>query len=174
MTFLINVLQTLSDDTKDDNPEADNVLQVSSPASPPVISLLSPKAMETAGRILRFEEEHREKAKVGHAKSSLLIEKDADSTSPDWLLKSFGSACTHTAARDAGEAGSRGGECRVGAAETLRGVHGAEAEAGVSECEGHDGQRVRASNNKHANITADISFVFTIIKMFHIWNVLVF
>ncbi|XP_004086506.1 nucleoporin GLE1 [Oryzias latipes] len=34
------------------------------PVSPPAISLLSPKAMETAGRILRFQEEQREKAKI--------------------------------------------------------------------------------------------------------------
>lgn len=47
----------------DDTPEAD-VSEVSSPVSLPVISLLSPKAMETAGCIVRFEEKHREKAMV--------------------------------------------------------------------------------------------------------------
>lgn len=55
--------QTCSDEAKDENPEED-VSEVSSPASLPSISLLSPKAMETAGRIIRFEEEHREKAKL--------------------------------------------------------------------------------------------------------------
>lgn len=37
---------------------------VCSPASLPAISLLSPKAMETAGLIIKFEEEQREKAKL--------------------------------------------------------------------------------------------------------------
>ncbi|XP_008298095.1 mRNA export factor GLE1 [Stegastes partitus] len=55
--------QDFGDETKDENPEED-VSEVSSPALLPAISLLSPKAMETAGRIIRFEEEHREKAKV--------------------------------------------------------------------------------------------------------------
>ncbi|XP_069580273.1 mRNA export factor GLE1 isoform X1 [Brachyistius frenatus] len=53
----------VSDEAKDENPDSD-VCEVSSPPSPPPISLLSPKAMETAGRIIRFEEEHREKAKL--------------------------------------------------------------------------------------------------------------
>uniref|UniRef100_A0A7N9AV14 mRNA export factor GLE1 n=1 Tax=Mastacembelus armatus TaxID=205130 RepID=A0A7N9AV14_9TELE len=39
-------------------------LEASSPATLPAMSLLSPKAMETAGHIIRFEEEHREKAKM--------------------------------------------------------------------------------------------------------------
>ncbi|XP_047448014.1 mRNA export factor GLE1 [Mugil cephalus] len=56
--------ETVTEETKDENPEADNILQVSSPVSPPVISLLSPKAMETAGHILRLKEEQREKAKL--------------------------------------------------------------------------------------------------------------
>lgn len=47
-----------------------------------------------------------------------------------------------TAAGGARAAGGGGGELRVGAAEALRGVHGAEAEAGVPEHEGHDGPRV--------------------------------
>ncbi|GLD61418.1 nucleoporin GLE1 [Lates japonicus] len=55
--------QVISDEAKDEDPEAD-VSEVSSPVSPPAISLLSPKAMETAGRIIRFEEERREKAKM--------------------------------------------------------------------------------------------------------------
>uniref|UniRef100_A0AAQ5WYX2 mRNA export factor GLE1 n=1 Tax=Amphiprion ocellaris TaxID=80972 RepID=A0AAQ5WYX2_AMPOC len=55
--------QTSNDEVKDENPEED-VSEVSSPALLPSISLLSPKAMETAGRIIRFEEEHREKAKL--------------------------------------------------------------------------------------------------------------
>ncbi|XP_070760483.1 mRNA export factor GLE1 [Enoplosus armatus] len=41
-----------------------DVSDVSSPASLPAISLLSPKAMEMAGRIIKFEEEQREKAKM--------------------------------------------------------------------------------------------------------------
>ncbi|XP_042344836.1 nucleoporin GLE1 isoform X2 [Plectropomus leopardus] len=55
--------QAVSDEAKDEDPEAD-VSEVSSPASLPAISLLSPKAMETAGRILKFEEQQREKAKM--------------------------------------------------------------------------------------------------------------
>lgn len=48
---------------KDESPEAD-VSGVSSPTSLPAISLLSPKAMEMAGCIIKVQEEHREKAKV--------------------------------------------------------------------------------------------------------------
>lgn len=62
----------------------------------------------------------------------------------------FGTDGAQTAAGDAGEADGVGGELRVGAAETLRGVHGAETAAGVSEHEGHDGQRVRM------NISQDV------------------
>lgn len=57
------MLQALSDEAMDDDPEAD-ISQVSSPASLPAISLLSPKAMEMAGLIIKFEEGKREKAKV--------------------------------------------------------------------------------------------------------------
>uniref|UniRef100_A0A671X9R8 mRNA export factor GLE1 n=1 Tax=Sparus aurata TaxID=8175 RepID=A0A671X9R8_SPAAU len=57
------MLQALSDEAMDDDPEAD-ISQVSSPASLPAISLLSPKAMETAGLIIKFEEGKREKAKM--------------------------------------------------------------------------------------------------------------
>uniref|UniRef100_UPI0037E9A1F7 mRNA export factor GLE1 n=1 Tax=Semicossyphus pulcher TaxID=241346 RepID=UPI0037E9A1F7 len=53
--------QALSDEVKDEDTD---VSDVSSPASLPTISLLSPKAMETAGRILKFEETQREKAKM--------------------------------------------------------------------------------------------------------------
>lgn len=69
----------------------------------------------------------------------------SSAVSPDCCLISVGSDGAKTAAGDAGEAGGGGGELRVGAAETLRGVHGAEAEAGVPEHAGHDGQRVRAT-----------------------------
>lgn len=62
------------------------------------------------------------------------------------LCLTLGSDGAQTAAGDAGEAGVGGGECRVGAPETLRGADGAEAEAGVPEYEGHDGQRVSAEN----------------------------
>lgn len=48
---------------KDESPEAD-VSGVSSTTSLPAISLLSPKAMEMAGCIIKVQEEHREKAKV--------------------------------------------------------------------------------------------------------------
>ncbi|XP_020513788.2 mRNA export factor GLE1 [Labrus bergylta] len=41
-----------------------DISDVSTPVSLPTISLLSPKAMETAGRILKFEEKQREKAKM--------------------------------------------------------------------------------------------------------------
>ncbi|XP_028269229.1 mRNA export factor GLE1 [Parambassis ranga] len=55
--------RAVSDDMNDETTEAD-VSEVSSPVSLPAISLLSPKAMETAGCIVRFEEKHREKAKL--------------------------------------------------------------------------------------------------------------
>ncbi|XP_035513910.1 nucleoporin GLE1 [Morone saxatilis] len=54
--------QALSDEARDEDPETDS--EVSSPTSLPAISLLSPKAMETAGHILKFEAEQREKAKM--------------------------------------------------------------------------------------------------------------
>lgn len=66
----LNVLQTVSDEVKDEDPEED-ISDVSSPVSQPTISLLSPKAMEMAGRIIKFEEEQREKAKVRHDDSLL-------------------------------------------------------------------------------------------------------
>lgn len=47
--------QAVSEDDKDESPE---------PASPPAISLLSPRAMETAGRIIRVEEEYQKQAKL--------------------------------------------------------------------------------------------------------------
>ncbi|KAK9522072.1 hypothetical protein VZT92_018562 [Zoarces viviparus] len=55
--------QAVGDEVKDDDPEED-VSERLSPASLPSISLLSPKAMETAGRIIKCEEEKREKAKL--------------------------------------------------------------------------------------------------------------
>ncbi|XP_034396450.1 nucleoporin GLE1 [Cyclopterus lumpus] len=55
--------QAVVDEAKDEDAEED-VGDVHSPASPPAISLLSPKAMETDGRIIKFEEEQREKAKM--------------------------------------------------------------------------------------------------------------
>lgn len=63
LSLRIESEQCFSDEAKDDDPEAD-VSEVSSPASLPAISLLSPKAMEMAGRIIKFEERQREKAKV--------------------------------------------------------------------------------------------------------------
>ncbi|XP_026199992.1 nucleoporin GLE1 [Anabas testudineus] len=53
--------QAVSDVAKDEVSEPDDV---SSPASQHAISLLSPKAMETAGCIIKFEEEQRAKAKM--------------------------------------------------------------------------------------------------------------
>ncbi|KAM4576509.1 mRNA export factor GLE1 [Odontesthes bonariensis] len=53
----------VNDEETDESPEAD-VSRASDQTSPPAISLLSPKAMETAGRIIRFKEEQREKAKL--------------------------------------------------------------------------------------------------------------
>lgn len=55
-------LRTESEQTADEDPAAD-VCEDSSPVSVPSISLLSPKAMETAGCIIKFEQEQREKAK---------------------------------------------------------------------------------------------------------------
>lgn len=60
------------------------------------------------------------------------------------MIPPLGSGGAQAAAGDAGEAGGGGSERRVGAAETLRGADGAEAEAGVPDYEGHDGQRVSA------------------------------
>uniref|UniRef100_A0A3Q3X2I4 mRNA export factor GLE1 n=1 Tax=Mola mola TaxID=94237 RepID=A0A3Q3X2I4_MOLML len=55
--------QAIGDEVRDENQEAD-VINVSSPASLPAVSLLSPKAMETEGCIIKFEQEQREKAKM--------------------------------------------------------------------------------------------------------------
>uniref|UniRef100_A0A3Q0RQ98 mRNA export factor GLE1 n=1 Tax=Amphilophus citrinellus TaxID=61819 RepID=A0A3Q0RQ98_AMPCI len=61
--FHVTALQAVSDEAKDESPEAD-ISGVSSPSSLPALSLLSPKAMETAGRIIKVQEEHREEAKL--------------------------------------------------------------------------------------------------------------
>ncbi|XP_037536094.1 nucleoporin GLE1 [Nematolebias whitei] len=63
LSFRNGHIQAVGEEVKDESPEAD-VREVFSPGSPPAISLLSPKAMETAGRIIRFEQEQREKAKM--------------------------------------------------------------------------------------------------------------
>ncbi|RVE68731.1 hypothetical protein OJAV_G00094360 [Oryzias javanicus] len=60
---LQNPLQTCDVEVKHESPGPDSG-QDSSPVSSLAISLLSPKAMEMAGRILRFQEEQREKAKI--------------------------------------------------------------------------------------------------------------
>ena len=60
------MLQTLSDEAKDEDPETDDS-EVSSPVPSPAISLLSPKAMEITGRIIKIEKEYREKAQVSHS-----------------------------------------------------------------------------------------------------------
>lgn len=41
-------------------------MDLSSPASQAALSLLSPKAMEIEGCIIKFEQEQREKARVRH------------------------------------------------------------------------------------------------------------
>uniref|UniRef100_H2N2A7 mRNA export factor GLE1 n=1 Tax=Oryzias latipes TaxID=8090 RepID=H2N2A7_ORYLA len=61
--FIYTRLQTLDAEVKHESPGPE-CSQDPGPVSPPAISLLSPKAMETAGRILRFQEEQREKAKI--------------------------------------------------------------------------------------------------------------
>uniref|UniRef100_A0A672Z938 mRNA export factor GLE1 n=1 Tax=Sphaeramia orbicularis TaxID=375764 RepID=A0A672Z938_9TELE len=55
--------EVVSNEANHTDPEAD-VSDMSGLPSPPAISLLSPKAMEMAGRIIRFEEEKREQAKM--------------------------------------------------------------------------------------------------------------
>lgn len=51
--------------SQDESPEPDDgAMELSRPLSPPAISLLSPKAMETAGCIIKFQQQQREKAKV--------------------------------------------------------------------------------------------------------------
>uniref|UniRef100_A0A665WS73 mRNA export factor GLE1 n=1 Tax=Echeneis naucrates TaxID=173247 RepID=A0A665WS73_ECHNA len=58
-------LCVVSDEAKDEDPDPDaDEREISSPTPPPAISLLSPKAMETAGGIIKAKEECREKAKV--------------------------------------------------------------------------------------------------------------
>lgn len=68
------MLQAVSDELQDEDAEAD-VSVVPSPTSPPAISLLSPKDMETAGCILKAEELCREKAKVrdGDLRSNICV-----------------------------------------------------------------------------------------------------
>uniref|UniRef100_A0A1A8FML5 mRNA export factor GLE1 n=3 Tax=Nothobranchius korthausae TaxID=1143690 RepID=A0A1A8FML5_9TELE len=56
--------QTVCDEVQSESPEAGDVSDVSIPAPLPVMSLLSPKAMETAGCIILFEEGQRKKAKT--------------------------------------------------------------------------------------------------------------
>lgn len=53
--------QLFNNEAKDEDPDAGDV---PSPTAVPALSLLSPKAMETAGCIIKVEEEHREKAKM--------------------------------------------------------------------------------------------------------------
>ncbi|XP_038162447.1 nucleoporin GLE1 [Cyprinodon tularosa] len=73
----LNALQQVSHKEKDESPETD-VREDSSPSPPLAISLLSPKAMETAGCIIRFQEAQREKAKAAlrerQAKQEKLVE----------------------------------------------------------------------------------------------------
>ncbi|KAM4578697.1 mRNA export factor GLE1 [Fundulus diaphanus] len=78
-------LAKLHDETRHESPDA------SSPASPPAISLLSPKAMETSGLIIRIREEQREKAKVALQERQARQEKLAESAASAELeqLKRF-------------------------------------------------------------------------------------
>lgn len=63
--FIYHLQHDLDDEATDENPEEDDNI-ISSPTSPPSISLLSPKAMEMAGCIIKFEKKQREKAQVRH------------------------------------------------------------------------------------------------------------
>ncbi|KAG7219204.1 hypothetical protein INR49_019264 [Caranx melampygus] len=67
--------QAVSDELQDEDAEAD-ISAVPSPTSPPAISLLSPKDMETAGCILKAEELCREKAKVALRQRQEMQEKE--------------------------------------------------------------------------------------------------
>lgn len=80
----------VGDETRDESPEED-VGEPPAPRSPPAISLLSPRAMETAGRIIRFQEEQREKAKVALRERQAKQEKLAESAASAELeqLKRF-------------------------------------------------------------------------------------
>lgn len=94
------------------------------------------------------------------------MQRRSSAVSPDWCLISAGSDGTKTATGDAGEAGGGGGELWVRTAETLWGVHGAEAEAGVPEHEGHDGQRVRATGKDASLLTFLKCYVWTKLSVF--------
>ncbi|XP_032371467.1 mRNA export factor GLE1 isoform X2 [Etheostoma spectabile] len=82
--------QAVSDEAKNEDPEGD-VSEVSSPALLPGISLLSPKAMVMAGRIIKFEVEQREKAKMALKQRQEMQEKlvAAVATSESEQLKRF-------------------------------------------------------------------------------------
>ncbi|KAM4746659.1 mRNA export factor GLE1 [Anableps anableps] len=86
----LNVLPEVRDETRDESPEAD-VSEVPAPPSPPAISLLSPKAMEMAGHIIRFQEEKREQAKVALRERQAMQEKLVESVASTELehLKRF-------------------------------------------------------------------------------------
>lgn len=64
--FICLLLQDLDNEAADGSPEEDDSV-VSSPTSPPSISLLSPKAMEMAGCIIKFEQNQRQKAQVRYS-----------------------------------------------------------------------------------------------------------
>ncbi|KAM3611433.1 uncharacterized protein V6R79_018474 [Siganus canaliculatus] len=83
-------LWTESEQTADEDPGAD-VCEDSSPVSVPSISLLSPKAMETAGCIIKFEQEQREKAKIALRERQEMQEKlmEAVVSSESEQLKRF-------------------------------------------------------------------------------------
>uniref|UniRef100_H3DH43 mRNA export factor GLE1 n=1 Tax=Tetraodon nigroviridis TaxID=99883 RepID=H3DH43_TETNG len=56
-------ISDLDDEATDENPEEGDSI-ISSPTSPPSISILSPKAMEMADCIIKFEKKQREKAQM--------------------------------------------------------------------------------------------------------------
>ncbi|PWA17072.1 hypothetical protein CCH79_00013270 [Gambusia affinis] len=74
----LSVQPALNDETRGKSPEGD-VSEVPAPPSPPAISMLSPRAMETAGHIIRFQKEQQEKAKVALLERQALQEKLVES-----------------------------------------------------------------------------------------------
>ncbi|XP_008333866.1 mRNA export factor GLE1 [Cynoglossus semilaevis] len=67
-------MQVGSNEVKDKDPDV-VISEESSSVSGPTISLLSPKAVEMAGRIIKCEEEHREKAKMALRRRQEIQEK---------------------------------------------------------------------------------------------------
>uniref|UniRef100_A0A3B5M1F4 mRNA export factor GLE1 n=1 Tax=Xiphophorus couchianus TaxID=32473 RepID=A0A3B5M1F4_9TELE len=88
----LSMLPALNDETRGESPEErEDVSEVPAPPSPPAISLLSPRAMETAGHIIRFQKKQQEKAKVALQERQSLQEKLVESVASTELehLKRF-------------------------------------------------------------------------------------